>query len=268
VASTRALAHAPWSASKVQTALRCPRLFYYRYIDKLKEPEVMPETRVGKALHAALESALLGMHLPEALAGAREALETPLERDKYDNIGAGVGPFLERIQRFRHRRRVYRSLIEYSLAIREDFTVTSFYSKDAFYRGIFDAAFLYEDSIALIDHKTGERREDVNIVEQLQGYAVLAAMAFKQVQRFWLGIHWVADQKVDWGPAVSVADVNQHFLPQLVANIEAAALVVQDGPRPEVSSWCERCSYRSVCPEGQRVRFEPVDDDLDSDEDL
>lgn len=228
----------------------------------------MPETRVGKALHTALESALLGMHLSEALAGAREVLETPLEREKYDSISAGVDPFLQRIGRFRHKRRVYRSLVEYSLAIREDFTQTSFYAKDAFFRGIVDAAFLYDDSIALIDHKTGERREDVNIVEQLQGYAVLAAAAFKQVQRFWLGIHWVAAETVDWGPPVPVADIGQSFLPQLVANIEAAALMVQDGPRPEPSSWCERCSYRSVCPEGQRVRFEPVDDDLDSDDDL
>ncbi len=53
VASTRALAHAPWSASKVQTALRCPRLFHYRYVDKIKEPETMPEARVGKAIHSA-----------------------------------------------------------------------------------------------------------------------------------------------------------------------------------------------------------------------
>jgi hypothetical protein len=122
--------------------------------------------------------------------------------------------------------------------------------------------------MAIIDHKSGERRQDMNITEQLQGYVVLAAAAFKNIQRFWLGVHWVADQAVDWGRPVSIGEVNQHFLPNLVANIEAAALVVQDGPRPEPSNWCERCSYRTICPEGQRLRFEPVDPGLDSDEDL
>ena len=58
--STRALIHAPWSASKVSTALRCPRLFHFKYIQKIKEPEVMPEARIGKAIHKALEQVFEG----------------------------------------------------------------------------------------------------------------------------------------------------------------------------------------------------------------
>ncbi len=229
----------------------------------------MPETQVGKAIHAALESAMQGMHLPEAIASAREVLGSEQERLKYDNIGGGIAPFLQRIDAFRRRNRVTRALVEYSLAIREDFTPTSFFSGVGYFRGIVDAAFIYGDrQIAMIDHKSGERRTDVNITEQLQGYAVLAAMAFKYVRTFRLGIHWVADREVDWGTPVTVGEVNQHFLPQLVANVEAAALAVQDGPRAEISTWCERCSYRSVCPDGQRARFEPVDAGLDRDEEL
>ena len=64
--STRALIHAPWSASKVSTALRCPRLFHFKYIDKLKEPEVMPEARIGKSIHKALELVLMGTAIGEA----------------------------------------------------------------------------------------------------------------------------------------------------------------------------------------------------------
>ena len=64
--STRALIHAPWSASKVTTALRCPRLFHFKYIEKLKEPEVMPETRIGKSIHKALELVLMGTPIGEA----------------------------------------------------------------------------------------------------------------------------------------------------------------------------------------------------------
>ena len=70
--STRALIHAPWSASKVSTALRCPRLFHFKYVQKLAEPEVMPETRIGKAIHKALEQTLLGTPLPEVTTAVRE----------------------------------------------------------------------------------------------------------------------------------------------------------------------------------------------------
>ena len=62
--STRALIRAPWSASKVATALRCPRLFFFRYVEKIPEPEVSPEARIGKAIHAALELALQGTPVP------------------------------------------------------------------------------------------------------------------------------------------------------------------------------------------------------------
>ena len=81
-----------------------------------------------------------------ALASAREKLVTPIEREKFDTIGGGVGPFLERIQQFRRRRRVQRTCIEYSLAVREDFTPTSFYARDAYFRGIMDVGFIFEDS--------------------------------------------------------------------------------------------------------------------------
>ena len=64
--STRALIHAPWSASKVATALRCPRLFHFKYIEKLKEPEVMAEARIGKSIHKALELVLQGTPIAEA----------------------------------------------------------------------------------------------------------------------------------------------------------------------------------------------------------
>ncbi|MBZ0238751.1 MAG: PD-(D/E)XK nuclease family protein, partial [Deltaproteobacteria bacterium] len=70
--STRALIHAPWSASKVATGLRCPRLFHFKYVEKVPEADVMPEARIGKAVHAALETALGGTPPAEAAATARE----------------------------------------------------------------------------------------------------------------------------------------------------------------------------------------------------
>lgn len=222
----------------------------------------MPEARVGKAIHAALEKILLGTALFDAVAEAREDLETDREVARFDTIGTGIRPFVERIDEFRRRRSVRRQLIEFPLAISRELTSTTFYSGDALYRGILDLAYVFDgDHLALVDHKSGQRSSHRTIVEQLEGYAVLAAAYFRHVRRVWLGIHWVASGDLEWARPVPTSDVNQYFLPKVLDNIEAAALAVDDGPRANSGAWCERCSYRSICPIGQQMRFEPVDDE-------
>ena len=81
----------------MSTALRCPRLFHFRYVDKLPEPEVMPEARIGKAIHVALEHALQGTPPADAAAKARADLTDEHELHRYDALTAGVAPFTERI---------------------------------------------------------------------------------------------------------------------------------------------------------------------------
>ncbi|MEZ4368073.1 MAG: PD-(D/E)XK nuclease family protein [Kofleriaceae bacterium] len=267
MASTRALLHAPWSASKVAMALRCPRLFHFKYVDKLPEPEVMPEARIGKAIHAALELVLAGRPLAEAAAEARGPLRDEAEQRRFDQLATGIEPFLRRIGQLRQRRRVVRQLVEYSLAVREDLTATQFYAGDAYYRGVIDAGYLFDADLALVDHKTGVRHPGTTINDQLEGYAVLAAAAFRSARRLWLGIHWVADRAMEWGPPVDVAVVRARLEPALLDNIEAAALAVSDGPRTNPGPYCDRCSYRARCPEGQEQRYEPLDEYDDDDDD-
>jgi CRISPR/Cas system-associated exonuclease Cas4 (RecB family) len=264
VPTHKALALAPWSASKVQTALRCARLFHYRYIDKLKEPEVMPETRIGKAVHTALEHALRGMLTSLAIdEGAKELANTD-EDDRYRRICQNIELYLQRIAEFRQKRRVGRDFIEYRLAMDVSGQPTGFHSANAFFRGIIDAAYVYDGgAYALVDHKTGLRQPNINIVEQLEGYAVLANTAFFNVRSVRLGVHWVTNAKVDWSESIHPLQIEESLLPKLHDSIKAAALAVSDGPRPQASPACERCSYRSICPQGELVRFEPVDIETD-----
>ncbi|MFN0250116.1 MAG: RecB family exonuclease [Kofleriaceae bacterium] len=258
--STRALIHAPWSASKVSTGLRCPRLFHFKYIEKVKEPEVMPETRIGKAIHKAIEQVLVGTPQDEAIAAVRAELPSDIEQMRYDALATGIPAFVTRIGQFRRRRRVARQLVEYSLAVREDMTTTQFYSGDAYYRGVLDLGYLFEDdSLALVDHKTGARIPGTSIADQLEGYAVLAAAAFRHVRRFWFGVHWIAERAVEWAQPVVPEHVIDRLMPDLLDNIEAAALAVDDGPRPNPGSYCDRCPYRSLCPASREVRYEPVE---------
>lgn len=258
--STRALIHAPWSASKVSTALRCPRLFHWKYIEKLKEPEVMPEARIGKAVHKAIEHVMMGTAVAEATQTVRAELPSEHEQLRFDRLSVGIPAFVSRIGQFRRRRRISRQLVEYSLAVREDLSVTQFYSGDAYYRGVIDLGYLFDDdSIALVDHKTGARLPGTSIADQLEGYVVLAAAAFRHVRRFWLGVHWIAERAVEWGTPLAAEVVVDDLMPDLLDNIEAAALAVDDGPRPNAGPWCDRCSYRELCPASKELRYEPVE---------
>ena len=258
--STRALIHAPWSASKVSTALRCPRLFHFRYVDKLAEPEVMPETRIGKSIHKALELVLQGRAILDVTQEVRGELASEVEQQRFDRLATGISQFVSRIAAFRRRRRVARQLVEYSLAVREDLTVTQFYAGDAYYRGVLDLGYLFEDdSVALVDHKTGQRIPGTSIADQLEGYAVLAAAAFRHVKTFWLGVHWVTERAVEWSSPLPPEQIVTKLVPDLLDNIEAAALAVDDGPRVNPGPWCDRCSYRGVCPASRELRYEPVE---------
>ena len=243
-------------------ALRCPRLFHYRYIEKLPEIEVMPEARIGKAIHTALELVLQNTPLADAFTKARDKLPAPDEQTRFDELAAGVPAFLERIAQFRKQRRVQRQLIEYRLAVREDLTTTQFYAGDAYYRGVLDAGYIFDDDLALLDHKSGVRYPGTSIRDQLDSYAVLASAWWRPAgkrPRIWLGVHWVAERAVEWATPLSVQEIEDRLVPELLDNIEAAALAVSDGPRLNPGPYCDRCSYRSICPAGTEQRYEAIE---------
>jgi hypothetical protein len=203
---------------------------------------------------------LQGRSIPDATQEVRAELASDVEQLRFDRLATGIPQFVSRIGAFRRRRRVARQLVEYSLAVREDLSTTQFYAGDAYYRGVLDLGYLFEDdSVALVDHKTGQRIPGTSIADQLEGYAVLAAAAFRHVKTFWLGVHWVTERAVEWSPPLPPEQIVTKLVPDLLDNIEAAALAVDDGPRTNPGPWCDRCSYRAVCPASRELRYEPVE---------
>lgn len=248
VPSLAALQLAPWSTSKVQCALRCPLEFHLRYVDRLHEPEVAPDTRLGKAVHGALEAVLRRVPVAEAIAAGRLNLLHDEERTRFDELAGPIARFGERIDAFRSRRRVRSELIEHRLAVTFDLSPTEFVAPNAFFRGVWDAAFLFDDGVlAVVDHKSGVRRPGADYADQLGGYATLAAAHMGFVHKVWLGIHFVADAALEWSPPIDMAQVRAEVMPRLLAYIEEAARAVSDRT-PHLSTWCGRCSYRSICP--------------------
>lgn len=253
--SLAALRHAPWSASKVSCALRCPQEFHYKYVERIPERAVEADARIGKAVHAALELALEGTEAaPEdarvetALASGRKALLGPEEEARYDVLSGGVRDFARRVGGLWAKRRVSSVFVEHKLAVTADLEPTGFMMPDAFFRGVIDLGIRYDETLAVIDHKTGMRHGLDTFSSQLDGYALLSVANMGSARRIWLGLHFVQASALDWGPPLAAETVPKDVTPRVIAHIEQAAIAVGGTPAPRTSGWCVRCSYRSICP--------------------
>ena len=67
------------------------------------------------------------------------------------------------------------------------------------------------------------------------------------------------EPKTCWSAPIPPETVIDRLVPDLLDNIEAAALAVSDGPRTNPGPWCDRCSYRERCPASREQRYEPVE---------
>ena len=187
-----------------------------------------------------------------------------VEEERYNKLCQNIPPFLEKFASFSSKRGSRKPMVEFAMSMTPDKRPTSFFSKKGLYRGIIDLAFRYDDDkCAVLDHKSGQKHPHKSIFDQLEGYAVLAAHTLSGIRQIILGIHWVSDSTVDWSKPVDVQTVKTKTCDLLISNIEAAALAVADGPRPQPTSWCLRCSYRSICDVGQSMRYEPIDEEPD-----
>jgi CRISPR/Cas system-associated exonuclease Cas4 (RecB family) len=225
--------------------------FHFRYVEKIHEPEVWPDARIGKAVHAALEGVLLKQPPAQAIAAQRQNLLNEEEQARYDELSGSVLAFKDRIDAFRSRRRIAREFVEYKLAFKSDLQPTFFVSPDAFFRGVWDLGFLFDDGmLAVVDHKTGIRRTAADYADQLEGYATLAAASMRHVKKVWLGIHFVPDAVMEWTTPVDLQVVRDEYAPRVIAQIDEAARAVGGvgPPATKISEWCRRCSYRSICP--------------------
>jgi hypothetical protein len=245
----------------VGTALRCPREFSYKYIERIAESFVSPEQRLGKSLHTALELVLGGTPLEQALEVARKGLLSELEHERFERMAPRALPaFLARINGFRARRQPRTQLIEAQLALDAQLAPVGFLAEAAFFRGVIDIGFEWgQGELAVVDHKSGIRRSLASYGEQLDGYAVLAVHNMPSLRRVWRGVHFIGDGEVEWSPPVAADEVRQRMTPRLLAIIEDAARNVAGGAGPTPGRHCNWCSYRNICSAAELSPEEQVE---------
>ena len=261
----RVLKHAPWSISKTNLLDLCGSQYAYKYVHRLKEGRKSSSSRVGVVAHSLLEAELKapGQDLTELLEAAteKELLTTEEQREVMVRIPAVVD-FGVRIRKFKEKSGVQHEFIEHQLAMKADFTKTTFFDRNGLMRGVLDHGMITDANVMIvIDHKSGKKKKMEEHSTQFYAY-MLMVMANFPVEGVQCGINYIGADKLDWFPKANgdsgvwlredvykLRSWLEHYL-----NKSSRKLVMIDdnAAEPETGWQCDYCGYVDACDVGTR----------------
>lgn len=230
------ITYAPYSMSRLTEYERCPKRFYFKYVEKL--PEIQEDSGfLGATIHQAIAKALRG-----------EEWENILTELKFDDIEEAKIKVLEAIKMSKGLGAIVG--VETKFAITEDGTLTQFDSDEAWFRGIIDLLTMRNGEYEIWDWKTGHSRptafqvftyawaveKALNKKVSKVGYILLSS---REVLEF-----DVTDEKIQWA---------ERKIKKLVEHLESDHKFT-----PKVGSHCAYCSYISMCPLAQQVKTQDI----------
>lgn len=219
---------APYSFSKINTYLKCPRLFWFKYVKGYEEPAT-PAMEFGKTVHRIIGEMIDTKRLPDL------NLEFPDEKtamlaQKMITISKNFLGSLNIVHEFG---------AELSFGLTKDFKLTEFDSGEALFHGIIDYVAIIEgvdDLIQLVvDWKTGFSRNDPL---QLELY-MLAFETRYQTKGVFVNLRNGNVQLVEKD------ETAKEKLFNLVYMIEGDELFEQN-----VGRQCKRCYFEEICQGG------------------
>lgn len=213
---------APYSISKIQVYNSCPRSFKFKYIDKLPEAD-KDCFKKGRAIHKVLET------YPTV------SKDSVVEKFLNSSVGKKYSEYVKESKK---------CMKETKIALTENFGKTSFFAKDAWFRGIVDLMFVKDNTLYLCDYKTGKAKDlkDQDF-SQLIYYALYFFTTYKYIQKVKLSFIYVEHN------TENVLELSREscetFIQQLKQNIKA---IEDDSEFVSKKSWkCNYCSFKSQC---------------------
>jgi CRISPR/Cas system-associated exonuclease Cas4 (RecB family) len=172
-----------WSYSRLSIYRECAKKFYYKFIEKLEEPQ-SPAMARGQEMHELFEHYSRG--------GAVEFQEA---------IHTACLPWLEPV-------RAFKPIIEEGFAFRRDWTPTEYFARDVACRVKMDLFYVLEDApkksehkyvgpfpqAIVIDYKTGKIKPEEH-EEQLKLYARAAYAQRQGIKSVHTGVWYVDHEK-------------------------------------------------------------------------
>jgi CRISPR/Cas system-associated exonuclease Cas4 (RecB family) len=244
------LKHAPWSISKAGVIEKCSQQFDYKYVQKLAEIVTFEQSRLGVAVHAALEMVLGGTDQKKAflIAGDNGELTTD-ELEQLQTFWDQVSKFKRWSDNFQKQHGVAKKFIEQKWAVKPDFTGTEFFDKNGLIRGVVDFAMLTgKKDLVVIDHKSGKVKEIDQHSTQLKTYAVMALAVMPDIRGVQSAINYVMHDKMDWAKFVPAEQIRDEFQPWLVNYLTSSCEKLLAPPQAKKGWYCDWCAYKPICP--------------------
>lgn len=263
---------APWSATKLKTATKCPFRAYYSWVEKSKEIHNVPlddsPMIIGIQIHTLMELILdkfpddIFPHMKDVQALGDRMLQVILkedltirEQDVIDSLYFGT---VSTCQRFLAHKFNSKSLtfVEIPVAIDTLLQPVDFNSRDAFFRGKIDFTMITPSgSVAIIDAKTGQWPSLKAHAQQLRVYEILTAYSLKKrfkdeynidLTSIISGLAYVASEEVLWDKSRTIALVEgagtQNFINEI--NTISNKVFVKEIKR---GNHCDFCGYKHLC---------------------
>lgn len=214
-----------WSYSKLKNFETCPKRYYAIDIAKdFKEDPDNESLKYGEFVHRSLADRINTDHkpLPKTI--------------------AHLEPHAEKV--LRHTPTGTKILVEQQMAIREDFTATTWFGHDAWYRGIGDVVKIIGPVAAAIDWKTGK------ILEDGVQLALMAACIFAhhpQVMKIRTEFVWLKED------AVTRADFTREDMVKVWAGVLPRVVTLRTAHEqmnfpPKPGGLCKRFCVVESCP--------------------
>jgi len=259
VFSDLTLEYAPWSMSKAALANNCSFSFNLKYVKKIRGARTSSAAgRIGNVVHKTLEKNLNGGTTEEVKeAMYRESVNQKLTSvEMEDALGYmhNIASFKERLDNYKKRHDIERTLVEKQFSLTKDFKETQYYGKESFFKGIWDLVLITKDrkNIVIIDHKSGEAKEPDQALEQYreqrQFYAIGAYYLFPGVENIYTSFHFVQSEEIIWAQQPDTPDVIENeYLPWFYDYLNSSAEKAQKAV-PTESWFCSFCNHIAFCP--------------------
>lgn len=248
------LKNGPWSISKAGVIQKCSLQFDYKY-GAQKRPEVVTyyDSRIGTAVHKALEFALDGTNVKKAFTFAQDQSElTTDETEKLWSYYDQVDRFVKKMERFkaRHGVKPQNVFLEHKIGVTTDFKFTQFFDKKSLFRGVIDFGLLTANNdMVIIDHKSGKQKDMKEYADQCKAYCILALALFPELKGVQTAINFIQTDKLEWNPRVTAEEIRTGYQPWLVNHLVNSCTNLLAPPVAKKGWYCDWCGYKPICPE-------------------
>lgn len=251
----------PWSISKLGTIEKCSLQYDYKY-GRQKQPELVQfaESRVGTAVHKALELALGGANVSAAIAQAIDMYElSSVETEEVDARVDQIEKFVERMAAFRNKHGVQEDCVEQKWGMGTDLAWTGFFGdkkRDAkvFFRGVVDyAMYTRSRDLIIIDHKSGKARGLEYYQTQLRVYALMGLARFPEARGVQTAINFVLADQIEWDKFAPAEKIRKEYAPWLQEHMSKVCAGLLEEPTPNKTKLCDWCGYKPICPAHREV---------------